>query len=155
MEMGLVDIELTFAHALVANVLDQGGAVDSLLSSGRLEQIGDFRIRGRLVKWPDWLHDIHTNDLSARRFAMQEVAPFLAHHGFPRTVCPEDQFFICPSPGAVPDEYFRLAEDATFRALLINRRGWMQSIARDHKRTRDEAIEILELIEERLADLEK
>ena len=153
-EMEPGDIEFTFAHALAVNVLDQGGAVDSLLSSGRLEKIGDLEIRGRLVKWPDWLEDIHTNDLSARNYSMQEIAPFLAAHGFPRTVCPADQFFICRGSEPVPDAYIRLAEDPEFRAILIHRRGWMGSIAKDHERARDEADVILELIETRLAELE-
>ena len=152
-EMDLGAVETTFAYAIVVNVLDQGGAVDALLASGRLEKVGDMDIRGRLVKWPDWLEDIHTNDLSARSYAMHQIAPYLAKQGFPRTVCPGDQFIICSGSEAAPDEYIRLAEDAEFRAILINRRGWMRSIARDHERARDEADAILDLIEARLEAL--
>ncbi|HEY5701486.1 MAG TPA: hypothetical protein VIT83_05305, partial [Gammaproteobacteria bacterium] len=57
-EMNLRSIESAFTYASLVNVLDQGGALDALLASGRLEQISDRSIRIRLVKWPDWLEDI-------------------------------------------------------------------------------------------------
>ena len=153
--MDLQAIESTFMYASIVNVLDQGGAVDALLDSGRLEKIGDRDIRNRLLKWPDWLEDIHTNDLSARSYAMQEVIPFLSEHGFPRTVCPTESFYICSAPGAPPQSYVRLAEDLEFRAILINRRMWMNAIARDHEDAREQADEILDLIGQRLEVLSK
>ena len=61
--MNLRSIESTFTYSLIVNVLDQGGALDALLASGRLERISDRKIRAQLVKWPDWLEDIHTNDI--------------------------------------------------------------------------------------------
>ncbi len=149
-DMDLQAVESTFLYASIVNVLDQGGAIDALLDSGRLEKIGDKDIRNRLLKWPDWLEDIHTNDLSARSYAIQEVIPFLSEHGFPRTVCPEESFYICSGPGAAPQSYVRLAEEVEFRAILINRRMWMQSIARDHENAREEADEMLGLIAERM-----
>jgi len=86
-EMDLQSIESTFWFASIGNVLDQGGALDALFASGRLERISDRKIRARLLKWPDWLEDIHTNDLSARGFAVSQIQPFLAKSGFPRTNC--------------------------------------------------------------------
>jgi len=148
--MNLQAIESTFVHAMIANVLDQGGAIDGLIASGRLEKISDREIRSRLIKWPDWLEDIHTNDLSARSYAMREITPFLSKHGFPRTVCPEEYFFICPGPETSPASYVRLAEDLEFRAMLINRHAWMRAIARDHENAREAADEILVLIKARL-----
>ena len=55
-------IDSAFSAATVVNVLDQGGALEALLSSGRLELIRDREIRARLAKWPDWLDDM--NDLA-------------------------------------------------------------------------------------------
>jgi hypothetical protein len=153
-EMNREAIEATFGHASLVNILDQGGAIDGLIASGRLEIISDREIRARLIKWPDWLEDIHTNDLSARSYAMREITPFLSKHGFPRTVCPEEYFYTCSGPEAAPASYVRLAEDLEFRALLINRRAWMRAIARDHENAREEADEILNLIKARLAVLD-
>lgn len=82
-----------------------------LFPSGRLENLADLETRGRLINWPDRFEDIHTNDLSARSSSMQELAPALARHGFPRTVCPEDNFYVCSDSEAVPDSYFQLAKD--------------------------------------------
>lgn len=153
-EMDSEAVERTFAYVLIVNVLDQGGAIEALLASGRLEKVADKDIRARLQKWPDWLEDIHTNDLSARSYAMHEISPFLARHGFPRTPCPGPNFYSCGDHEAPPAEYMRLARDAEFRAMLINRRLWMLAIARDHENARDEADAILDLIAARLVVLQ-
>ena len=153
-DMELKSIESTFVSATVVNVLDQGGAIEALLASGRLEKIADGEIRARLTKWPDWLDDIHTNDLSARSYALREITPFLASHGFPARVCPEGAFYGCSETEAVPDSYLRLAQDIEFRSMLIIRRRWMLAIARDHENASEQADQILKMITERLSVLD-
>jgi hypothetical protein len=106
-QMSREELESVFIHAMLANVLDQGGALDALLASGRLERISDRNIRVKLAKWPDWLEDIHTNDLSIRDFAFREVAPFLADHGIPRALCAEGTF-LCVPDETVPTDYIAL-----------------------------------------------
>ena len=153
-EMDLRSIELAFTYASLVNVLDQGGALDALLASGRLERISDRNIRARLVKWPDWLEDIHTNDLSSRRYVMSEIVPYLAKNGFPREICPAPELFlVCAESESVPSNYLQLAEDPEFRAMLIMRRAWMLGAASDHESARDEADDILVLLRERLTEL--
>ena len=150
-DMDLRSIESTFTYVSLVNVLDQGGALDALLASGRLERISDRRIRVQLVKWPDWLEDIHTNDLSSRSYVMSEIVPYLAKHGFPQVICPApEHFFICSESGSIPPEYLQLAEDTEFRALLVMRRAWMLSAALDHESARNEADDILILLRARL-----
>ena len=139
-------IDSAFSAATVVNVLDQGGALEALLSSGRLELIRDREIRARLAKWPDWLDDIHTNDLSARDFAMREIAPFLAAHGWPEYYCPPS----CRPPGPLPAPYLTLLRDLELRALLISRRRWMLGSARDHEAADGEATALLEMIRDQL-----
>lgn len=152
--MSLDQIELALAYAMVVNVLDQGGEIEAVLASGRLEKISDREIRRRLIKWPDWLEDIHTNDLSARSYALLEITPFLSSRGFPNKVCPEE-FLVCSGPEEAPDSLVRLAENDEFRAMLINRRMWMRFIAIDHEKAHEEANEILDLIRASLAELEE
>ena len=65
------------AFSVLINVLDQGGPLEALLASGRLELIQNREIRARLGKWPDWLDDIHTNDLSRRDGAILNIVPNL------------------------------------------------------------------------------
>lgn len=151
-EMSRLELEELFVHSMMANVLDQGGPLDALLDSGRLERIGDRAIRVRLAKWPDWLEDMHTNDLSIRDFAFREVTPFLAARGIPRVVCPEGQF-VCAPDATIPADYIELADDATFRALLIFRRNMMWMSAGDHENALTEAEELLDLIRARLVAL--
>jgi len=149
-QMSREELESVFVHAMLANVLDQGGALDALLTSGRLERISDRNIRVRLAKWPDWLEDIHTNDLSIRDFAFREVAPFLADHGIPRALCPEGKF-LCVPDETIPSDYIALADDPKLRALLIFRRNMMRMSEGDHENALAEAGKLLEMIRVRLA----
>lgn len=71
-QMSRKELESVFVYSMLANVLDQGGALDALLASGRLERISDRDIRVRLAKRPDWLEGIHTNDLSIRDFGFRK-----------------------------------------------------------------------------------
>jgi hypothetical protein len=152
--MNLDDIQRTFFYARIVNVLDQGGAIDALLASGRLEKITDREIRARLVKWPDWLEDIHTNDLSARSFATQEISRFLLANEYPRTTCPSENYSNCSDPEELLAALRQLAQDLEFRAMLIIRRGWMSAIADDRENAGREAREILELIRAKLGEME-
>ena len=144
-EMDSESIEWVFIFAVFTNILDQGGALDALLASGRLEMISDRDLRGMLVKWPDWLEDIHTNDLSFRGYAMHEIMPFLTRNGIPRAICPEGQF-VCSKSGSVPPLYLKLAKDPEFRAILTVRRIMMWNSAQDLENARAEADKILALI---------
>ena len=154
-EMDLYAIESAFTYASLVNVLDQGGALDALLASGRLERLSDRNIRALLLKWPDWLEDIHTNDLSSRSYVMAEIVPFLAEYGFPQRLCAEAKhFLICSEPGPVPPKYLQLAKDPEFRAILIMRRAWMASAAKDHEDARDEADKTLVLLRASLEDID-
>jgi len=152
-EMKLHSIESAFTYASLVNVLDQGGALDALLASGRLERISDRSIRARLGKWPDWLEDIHTNDLSSRSYVMSEIVPYLAKHGFPQHCQEPELFLICSGSGTIPPAYFQLAEEPEFRSMLAMRRAWMLGAALDHESARDEADDILELLRQRLEEL--
>ena len=154
-EMDLRSIESAFTYASLVNVLDQGGALDALLASGRLERLSDRSIRAQLVKWPDWLDDIHTNDLSSRSYAMGEFVPFLAKYGFPQKICPAPtHFLICSESGPIPPAYLQLAKEPEFRAMLVMRRAWMRSAAQDHENARDEADKILLMLRASLEDLD-
>ncbi len=143
-------VDSVFRASTVVNVLDQGGALDALLSSGRLELIRDRDIRLRLAKWPDWLEDIHTNDLSARDFAMREIAPFLAAQGWPDNLCPAASRWACRPPGPVSASYLSLSRNPQLRALMITRRNWMLGSALDHAAADGEAVELLEMISDQL-----
>lgn len=151
-EMDPESIEWVFAYAYLINVLDQGGALDALLASGRLEKISNRDIRVRLAKWPDWLEDIHTNDLSFRDYGMREIIPFMTRHGIPRAVCPEGAW-ICPGSGPIPPVYLQLAKDPEFRAILTMRRIMMWATAQDLENARSEADELLVMIRARLDEI--
>ena len=146
-QMSLREIERMFAQAgPLANVLDQGGPLDALLASGRLERITSEKLRIRLAKWPDLMEDIHSNDLSIREFSHRSIVPYLAQQGIPRRLCPLENMFCAPD-APVPNDYLRLARNDEFRALLINRHLFHSFAALDHKNAAAEAGAILELIQ--------
>ena len=151
-DMDPESIEWVFAYAYLINVLDQGGALDALLASGRLERISDRDLRARLAKWPDWLEDIHTNDLSFRDYGMHQIIPFMTRHGIPLSVCPEGEW-VCPATGAVPPVYYQMAEDPEFRAILSMRRIMMWATAQDQENALTEADEMLAMIRARLEEI--
>ncbi len=151
--MSASEIEEALTLSFLANVLDQGGPLDALLASGRLEMISDEEIRRRLAKWPDWLEDIHTNDLSIRGVAFHEIAPLLARNGYPDFVC-SGQDFLCAPGGDAPEEWLALAAIPELRSLLSYRHMFARMSASDHENARQEAIELLELLRARIADID-
>lgn len=152
--MDLQTIEEMLGNLIAVNVLDQGGALDSLMASGRLERIRDHDIRFRLSKFPDYMEDIHTNDLSFREFALHEIAPFLVARGIPSRLCPETAPFFCEASGPMPDSYVDLTNDAQFRALIVLRRSTMLMSAVDHEDAGVQAKALIELIRARISSLE-
>ena len=150
-DMNRESLENVFIYTSLANVLDQGGALDALLASGRLELIADRDIRLRLAKWPDWLEDMHTNDLSIREFAWNQIMTFLARHGIPRDACDNGEL-VCPTGDDIPAVYLQLAANPEFRSLLTMRRTMMFFAANDHESASREADEILVMIRSSLGD---
>lgn len=142
-------VENLLQRASISNVLDLGGPLEGLIYSGRLEQISDHEIRARLAKWPDWLEDIHTNDLSVRDYAMREIAPWLARRGIPRRLCPDREYSCGPNTPVEP-EFLALAGDPELRAHLVTRRWVAGIVAEDHADARDEADAILAMIARRV-----
>ncbi len=151
-DMSENELDRAFAFAIRVNVLDQGGPLEGIINSGRLEQISDREIRARLAKWPDWLEDIHTNDLSFRDYSMREIMPYLARHGLPSRLC-EPYAISCGPDTPAPASYLELVADPEFRAHLVSRHLLMGVAAVDHEQARDEADVILDLIAARVAEL--
>jgi len=133
------------------NILDQGGPLEALLASGRLELIQNQEIRARLGKWPDWLEDIHTNDRTRRESADRNIVPLLSTRGWPSfdwRGCPSAP---CVPTGEMPASYLSMAQDPQLRALLNLRRASMRGAVEDHLGRIPEADQLLQLIGEELA----
>jgi len=151
-EMSPISVEQLFVFAYYVNVLDQGGALDALLASGRLEKVAARDIRARLAKWPDWLEDMHTNDLSFRDYAFREILPFLTGHGIPKAVCADGEIW-CSQSGSISPIYLELANDPEWRAMLIIRRGTMLISAVDQESAISESDQLLAMIRIRLDEI--
>ncbi len=124
---------------------------EALLASGRLELIQNHQILTRLGKWPDWLEDIHTNDLSRREGAVLTLVPFLTARGWP-----DFDSWTCDSPpcvpsGKMPSSYLSMAREPELRALLYLRKASMTAAVSDHGDRIPEADQLLQLIKGELA----
>ena len=107
-----------------------------------------------MAKWPDWLEDMHTNDLSIRDYAIREIIPFMTRHGIPNVVCPTGEYW-CLHPGPIQPVYLELASDPEWRAMLIMRRITMWAIARNQENAISESDELLAMIRIRLSEIRR
>ena len=139
-----------FSSMIFVNVLDKGGGlIETLVNDGRLELIRDEKIRIKLMRWPDMLEDIHTNDLSVRDIVWREVSPYLAKFGIPEFSCESYQIY-CYQNRPISDAYLNVLEDDQFKALLRLRHVGFQASVADHQSKAIEAQTTLNLIEDYL-----
>ena len=131
------------------------GAHDALLASGDLAVISDEELRNRLAAWPRMVAEWQEEDLAVFRFTDDEVAPFLATSGRLRDIGPDFAGFS-DAPPTVPRR-----DGGSFDASAIWAGPGLDNVAyrraqglwhamRDGSRLRDEAEEILEMLQRSL-----
>jgi len=140
-----------FSSMPFVNVFDKGGSLmETLIIDGKLELIRDKSIRKNLMRWPDMLEDIHTNDLSIRDFVWREIIPYLANFGIPEFSCESLQFY-CYQDKPISDTYLNLLENDQFKSLLRFRHTAFQFGASDFQTKANEAKIALNLIDDYLS----
>ncbi len=135
----------------IANVIDRGGGpLAALLASGRLELIRSRELRELLVRWPDRLEDMHTNELSMRNFIWGTMVPYMATRGVPDGRCEGIDLYagelFCLHSEGPPASYRQLLEYPEFRSQLAFVQSLLPIIAVDQERARDLAREFVSLI---------
>ena len=139
-----------FSSMIFVNVFDKGGGLmETLVNDGRLELIRDENIRKKLMRWPDMLEDLHTNDLSIRDIVWREISPYLAKFGIPEFSCESFQIY-CYQNKPISEAYLNLLEDDQFKSLMRLRHIGFQASVNDHQSKANEAKTTLNLIEEYL-----
>ncbi|HSG48850.1 MAG TPA: hypothetical protein VLA43_13610 [Longimicrobiales bacterium] len=116
-------------HLTWTSTFDPGsGALEALLSSGRLEWIEDLELRTALAGWPGVIEEIRDNEEMGREFVTLVLEPYLARQGVPLSrVLLMDREWPVPSvrdPEAA-EAYRRLMADPEFHAHVAYRYSWV------------------------------
>lgn len=116
-------------HLTWTSTFDPGsGALEAVLSSGRLEWIEDLELRTALAGWPGVVQEIRDNEEMGRQFVSIVLQPYLARQGVPLSrVLQVDRDWPVP---AVPDmeaadAYRRVLADPEFQAHVAYRYSWI------------------------------
>lgn len=104
------------------------GALDALLSSGRLEWIDDLELRTVLAGWPGVLREIRDNEEVAREWVALVLQPYLVQAGVPldRSLAVQDGRPVDPASASEASEAYRRAlADQGFRSHVAFRASWV------------------------------
>jgi hypothetical protein len=116
-------------HLIWTSTFDPGtGALDALLSSGRLEWIDDLELRTQLAGWPGVIQEIRDNEEVGREFVTLVLQPYLARMGVPlaRFIPLRGELGSSSVPdGAAAEVYGRILRDPEFGAHVAYRYSWV------------------------------
>lgn len=138
-------VDSSLFYMVVVPTLDvDGGTLDALLTSGRLELIQDVRLRARLASWPRLIGDIRDNELATREFVIQVVHPLFSEYGAPLARAGE-----AVHEGSWPTEvissadamsiYSQLIQDSRFSYIAAQRYMMTENAAREYAEAADVA----------------
>jgi hypothetical protein len=142
--------DLAFFALLSSATTDQGGNLEALLSSGRLELLRDEALRARLAAWPATMSDIRDNELSTRDWSNIVVSPFMIQHGVPIARAYEARNPDWPtevmSDGEASRLYAQLFRDPGFAALVSQAYSFRRNHVGESREAATAAREIVQAI---------
>jgi hypothetical protein len=127
------------------------GALESVLSSGRLELIQDRNLRVALASWPGMAQDIIENESDLRGRHQSIVLPMIAAHRVPISRALSRPFpalwpRVVPDTSVAREAYVALFRDPTFMPVLEWEYFAWRNSASEYNQAATAAEEILELI---------
>lgn len=124
-----VVMDTLLSHLTWTSTFDPGtGALDALLSSGRLEWIDDLELRTVLAGWPGVLRELRDNEQVGRNWVALVLQPYLAEAGVPleRALAVTGGWPVDPaSDDAAGEAYRRLLSNPGFRSHVAFRASWV------------------------------
>lgn len=144
-----------FYMVVVPTFDSEGGTLDALLTSGRLELISDVRVRSRLASWPLIIADIRDNELATREFVIQIAHPLFSEYGVPLSRASEavhgGSWPTSVLPGAdAAAVYSKLARDPRFTYVVSQRYMMTANSVREYSSAAEAAEGLLALIRDAL-----
>jgi len=142
-EVPAVPVMDTLLHQVTwSPTFDPGtGALDALLSSGRLEWIDDLALRTRIAGLPGVIQELRDNEEVGREFVTLVLQPYLAEAGVPvaRSLrLGRDWTFPQGSETEADAAYRRILADPAFESHVAFRYSWVNEgeyrAAREHLR---------------------
>ncbi len=129
------------------------GAFDAMLQSGELRFIQNQELRRRLVRWPMLVADAVENAYFLRMTTGPRMLDYLA----PRVdLGLADQIVRCKAqnpPDECPVRMFELEGTKELSGLLTHVRGWSGEGEAELKTVRQEAVDLVRILDEELAKL--
>lgn len=145
-------VDSSLFYMVVVPTLDvDGGTLDALLTSGRLELIQDVHLWARLASWPRLIGDIRDNELATREFVIQVVHPVFSEYGVPLARASEAvhegswPMEVISSAGAM-SVYSQLIQDPRFIYIAAQRYMMTANSAREYAEATDVAEALLVLV---------
>jgi hypothetical protein len=146
----------SFFYMVVVPTFDvEGGTLDALLTSGRLELIQDLDLRARLASWPGLIADIRDNELATREFVIQVAHPLFSEYGVPlgraSEAVHEGSWPTQGVPGAdASSTYSQILRDPRFSYVVSQRYMMTANSAREYAAAAESAEGLLALIRDAL-----
>jgi len=137
---------------LAPNTTDMGnGALNALLSSGRIELLANKELRARLAAWNGVFAEVQDDQQNNGRMVFDHVIPFMMRNGVPAGAplsrwhddWPVAERSISADPEALAD----LMESAEFRVLLEVRFGYKMHLTGEYQKAMIAVAGIIEEIE--------
>jgi hypothetical protein len=154
--LAVAEVDSALFYMVVVPTFDsEGGTLDALLTSGRLELIQDVHLRARLASWPPIIADIRDNELATREFVVQIAHPLFAEHGVPLSRASE-AVHEGSWPAVVPPSvdaatvYSKLVRDPRFTYVASQRYMVTANSAREYAAAAEAAEGLVVLVRDAL-----
>ena len=119
----VASVSTLFMDAMLApSTTDLGsGALDALLSSGRVELLENAALRSSLSAWNGVLGEVYDDEQNNSEFIYKQVIPYFVDHGVPVSGAMSQWYPDWSAPARFladsPEGFTRLLQDPQFRTL--------------------------------------
>lgn len=153
-----ITVDEAIANLISPPTTDLGnGVLNALISSGRIELLGNRELRARLAAWEGVFGEVRDDEEMSRDFVFDRVIPFLVQHGVPvskaMSAWPGTDFEQDRSIADYPDRYARFLQDPQLAVILEARMGFKMHTTGEYQAAMQAVDEILAEIDRSEAEL--
>ncbi len=132
-------VDTVLSEMLRPGTTDLGqGAIDALLSSGRIELLTDKNLRKKIAAWNSVFAEVQDDQANNSKMVYEQFFPYFAHNGIPvsapLSAWYDDWPVVTRSVSDDPVALARLLEDPEFRALVEVRYGYKIHLTSEYEK---------------------
>jgi hypothetical protein len=148
-------IDKVLSEMLRPGTTDLGqGAIDALLSSGRIELLSDKNLRTSIAAWNGVFDEVRDDQANNSKMVYEQFIPYFARNGVPASAAMSIWYQDWPvTPRSVSDDpaaLARLLQDPEFRSLVEVRYGYKIHLTSEFENALSATMEILAKIDDSL-----